>query len=487
LDYDHRLIKGVERHVEVRATASHEEKTPETDARMLRAIQRKADSMRPSRSLTILALALVAAILPGTVASSSTLHRAKPIAKPVRQGDVFTFASAADAFVISSLPDQNFGSRFGLRVSKSPETNSYIRFDVSDLPGKVTQATLSLYSTRTDAVGADVHGVSNVSWDEHAITYANAPTFSEAVSSTGPVTEGTWTDVDVTSLVTGNGGVAMAFTRSAQGRRVETPIPVRFGSRENTYPPKLSVKVNVGAAYPVRGVYGNDGTDDYTLTVSSAYNVVPVDAYRDYLDRIQADGLKGIVWLGAYDNDTCTFQYDDQWVINHVKPIAGHPAILAYQMADEPLVTNCPTSPGQIKRRSDLVHQLDPGSTTFLTVQEWDGVNSYPYAFYAGTTDVMGPDIYPCSYKHGCEFNMIDEAIQALKDAGVTRYWAIMQGHADDWYRLPTADDVNAQFDHWRKSPMEGYLVFSWNWGDQGSWLRNHPELVTAFSDQNHQ
>src|SRR5687768_13512958 len=87
----------------------------------------------------------------------------------------------------------------------------------------------------------------------------------------------------------------------------------------------------------VRGVYGRDSSPSGVATLkSTGFNTVTVQPWRDHLDGLQADGLEGLVWLFGYNNDTCSFDRDDAWIRETVTAIAGHPAIVAYNVADEP-------------------------------------------------------------------------------------------------------------------------------------------------------
>ena len=85
---------------------------------------------------------------------------------------------------------------------------SYLRFTVSGLGGLVASATLRVWANSAQSVGFGVFGVSDNSWAETGITYANQPSASISSSApgiTGPVAAGSWTSANVTPLVSGNG------------------------------------------------------------------------------------------------------------------------------------------------------------------------------------------------------------------------------------------------------------------------------------------
>ena len=237
---------------------------------------------------------------------------------------------------------------------------------------------------------------------------------------------------------------------------------------------------NPHAPYPVRGIYDRDlsarGFDDEAAT---GFNLIDSGPYAGDLDPLAARGLLGMVWLGNYSNATCTFEKDDDWVRSHVAAIAGNPGAGTYYVADEPDATACPAAPAEIKARSDLVRSLDPGSSTLMVAYRQLGQ-------FAGATDIMGLDHYPCSHAHGCDYSIIDEQAAEADRLGL-RYWGVIQAHGDSWYRVPTPDELHEQFVHWRATNMEGYLVFAWRWpaSDPSLWLANNTGLRLQLSVEN--
>lgn len=233
----------------------------------------------------------------------------------------------------------------------------------------------------------------------------------------------------------------------------------------------------------VRGVYGRDASASGVATLkATGFDAVTVQPWRDHLDGLQRDGLRGLVWLFGYDNTTCSFDRDDAWVRETVTAIAGHPAIVAYNVADEPNFRQCPDSPAEIAARARLVKQLDPSKPTYVVVAAWDGREGFPYQHYAGTTDIMGLDIYPCSYSaESCKFSDIAVAAEEAEKDGVDRYWAILQDFADNWYRVPTATELERQFDRWDGTGMEGYFVYHWNEGQ----VESRPDHLEVLRRQN--
>ncbi len=116
-----------------------------------------------------------------------------------------TFIPVADAYVNSSYPSTNYGTSTQLRVDGSPIVNSYLRFSVSNLSGNVTSAVLRIYATSSQTTGYTAYAVADNTWGETTIIYSNAPAFGSALGSSGAVSSNTWTAVDVTAYITGNG------------------------------------------------------------------------------------------------------------------------------------------------------------------------------------------------------------------------------------------------------------------------------------------
>jgi hypothetical protein len=118
---------------------------------------------------------------------------------------IYTFAPVADSYVAGDVTGTNYGTSATLKASATSDYHSYLRFNVGDISGAVTQATLRLYTTSSSSTGYLVGSVMSNTWDEAQLTYLNAPTLSAAVGSSGKFSSGNWVSVDVTSLITGNG------------------------------------------------------------------------------------------------------------------------------------------------------------------------------------------------------------------------------------------------------------------------------------------
>jgi hypothetical protein len=146
-----------------------------------------------------------------------------------------TFTPIADAYVNEVTPTTNYNGT-SLRVDGSPVLRSFLKFDLRSLVGTVTKATMRVYPTSSQTTGHDVRSVSDTSWSETGITHGTAPATGSVVGSSGRITAGAWTEVDVTSLVTGPSLVALALTTTGL-------TAVAYSSREAaTNKPQLVVE-----------------------------------------------------------------------------------------------------------------------------------------------------------------------------------------------------------------------------------------------------
>ena len=234
--------------------------------------------------------------------------------------------------------------------------------------------------------------------------------------------------------------------------------------------------------YAVRGIYGQGSASRwFDGPVAIGFNLIDTGPYPEELSQLTARGVKGFVWLGGYSNTTCEFNRSNAWVRSHVAEIAGDPTVGAYFIDDEPDVERCPDAPRQIRARSRMVKASDPGPPTFVvTYRTWQ------LRRLVGTVDVIGLDHYPCTIEHGCDYAKIGEQAAVADRLGI-RYWGVIQAHGDDWYKVPTRDELHFQFVHWRATKMEGYLVFAWNWPREhrSLWLANDPELKRQLRIEN--
>ncbi len=126
--------------------------------------------------------------------------------------NTFTLNPVVDAYVNEASPSMNYGNVTTLRADASPVVRSYLRFNVQGLSGTVTRVTLRVFTNSSSSTGYEVRNVTDSSWGELTINYANAPVFEGVTATSGSFGTGIWTTVDITPLVAGNGTFNLALT-----------------------------------------------------------------------------------------------------------------------------------------------------------------------------------------------------------------------------------------------------------------------------------
>jgi parallel beta-helix repeat protein len=148
----------------------------------------------------------------------------------------FTFVPAADSYVQEASPTTNYGTQTQVRIDGSPVVRTYLRFTVQGVVGTVTSAKLRIYANSASSTGHEVRGVADNTWGETTITFADAPAFGASVGGSGAFSAGGYVEVDITSLISGNGTYSVALTGPGS-------TAVSYASRESANPPQLVVSV----------------------------------------------------------------------------------------------------------------------------------------------------------------------------------------------------------------------------------------------------
>jgi hypothetical protein len=116
--------------------------------------------------------------------------------------------------VDSSQPTAYFGTITQIRVDGSPTLVSYLKFNLQGL-STVSSAKLRIFANSAHSTGFSVRPVVDTSWGETTINFSNAPATGAAAGSSGGIVAGTWIEIDITSLVTGNGQLSLALTTTS--------------------------------------------------------------------------------------------------------------------------------------------------------------------------------------------------------------------------------------------------------------------------------
>jgi hypothetical protein len=247
-----------------------------------------------------------------------------------------------------------------------------------------------------------------------------------------------------------------------------------------------------GGAPPFRYVY-NSGADQ-ARAAANGWNLLDVSS-KSEADALPA-GTQGLVWVGDYNNSSCSWEQSDSTVSKLAASTARDPKVFGYFFSDEPDPFACPNAPAQHKARSDLIHAADPSTKTVMVVDSNSGAQTISQIpLWKGDADYIGLDPYPCHQGGACDYTWIDQVILAANAAGLD-YWGVVQGFCDGNWRYPTVDELNHMLGQWSGSKESGQMTFAWVWanGPRGSCapagngsfgISQNPPLLAAMAAYN--
>lgn len=154
----------------------------------------------------------------------------------VRGPSALTFKPSQDSYVKSDYPNTNYGNATVLRVDGSPAEHTLLTFNISGVGNRrVTSAKLRLYNTNSSASGGDLYRVSDTSWSESSVTWSTAPAAQASlIASLAAVAPGNWYELNVTSVVIGDGSIGFKLTS-------HSPDGAFYSSSEGSFSPELIV------------------------------------------------------------------------------------------------------------------------------------------------------------------------------------------------------------------------------------------------------
>ncbi|HWT81328.1 MAG TPA: DNRLRE domain-containing protein, partial [Candidatus Methylomirabilis sp.] len=142
-------------------------------------------------------------------------------------------------------PTTIYEAKAHLRIDASPLLASYLCFHLTGVSGtQVTSAQLQVYALSSNPSGYQVRAVSDTTWGEMTLTYANAPVMGPVISTSSAVQTGKWVSVEVTSQVRSDGALCLAIDSTSRSATA-------FASRETgATAPRLVVAINSAATVP---------------------------------------------------------------------------------------------------------------------------------------------------------------------------------------------------------------------------------------------
>jgi hypothetical protein len=179
--------------------------------------------------------------------NASGWSQAASVTTPDEQ-TVFTWPVSEDAYVDATKAGTNLGARPDLRLDGSPVQRSYLRFPVSGIGTKAPSSlTLRVHAGSNLSAGFEVRAVGS-SWSEATVTYGNAPDPGPVLATSGPVTAGTWVEIDVPGLVSGDGTYDVVLAPLSS-------TALKLDARESGYPAELVGDITGGGtnAPPLAG------------------------------------------------------------------------------------------------------------------------------------------------------------------------------------------------------------------------------------------
>lgn len=190
----------------------------------------------------------------------------------------------------ASNPSGKFGTLPTLRVDASPVQRTFLRFDLSGVTGTLTSATLRVWAETGQATGYDVYGVSDNTWVETTISDSNAPPLAATkTGSSGTVTAGSWTSVDVTPLVSTGHSVSFAL-------KTTNSTALRMSSRETS----------TAANKPQLVVQTTASSDTQAPTVPTGLTATRVDSTHTKLDWSASTDNVGVTGYSIYRDNVST-------------------------------------------------------------------------------------------------------------------------------------------------------------------------------------
>ena len=155
-------------------------------------------------------------------------------------GNTVTFNPTDDGQVKLGAPGKNYGSKGTTKV-EAGRFVSYLKFPLAGISGGVTNAVLKLYVSASSKDGGSLFLVSNdfagtsTPWTESTLNAGNAPVVgNRQVGTLGSVVTGQFVEVNVTSVVAGNGVVSFAIASTS-------PDLAKYDTKEGDHLPELVV------------------------------------------------------------------------------------------------------------------------------------------------------------------------------------------------------------------------------------------------------
>ncbi len=190
-------------------------------------------------------------------------------------------------------------------------------------------------------------------------------------------------------------------------------------------------------------------------------------------------GVKAMVWLGQKCPTPATAEFRAT-----VDRLASSPKVFGYYLSDEPHIADCPGGPAALATRTAYIKKASAGrQKTFIVLSKTEDYQ--PFRPYFSGVNMIGLDPYPCSVAHpDCAPGKIDEKVKPALSIGIPRFRLVpvyqafgQSAAADDYYRLPTADQMRTMLARWAALLPNPPMDYTYGWGHQSS---SNPTLADS-------
>jgi chitodextrinase len=384
--------------------------------------------------------------------------------------ETLTFAPVADTFVGADRPTRNNGSATTLQVDNSPVRHILMRFSISGVGGRsVVDAKLRLYNVDSSPAGGTFFRVSDNSWSEAAVTWNTAPAAGNTpVASIGAVTTNTWYEVNLASLITGDGMYSFKVTspsnngadytsrEGAVGFRPQLVVTVE--STADTTSPTASITAPA-AGSTVSGVVTVEAAASDNVGVSRvdlhldgtlhATDTAPPYAFAWDTEAV-SNGTHSLVAVASDAAGNAGTSPTVMVTVDNVSPdttppsapsglVANAPSPLSVDLSWEPSTDDVGVSHYAVSRNGAQIGTtasttysdttVAPGTTYGYSVTAHDAVGnaSAPSPSVTATTPVSPPPtsfVFAAAGDHGANVRA-DGSLSALDASGASFYLAL--------------------------------------------------------------
>jgi hypothetical protein len=227
--------------------------------------------------------------------------------------ETVSLSPIADSYVYDSNSSTNYGTATYM-VTKSSGRYMFLKFDLSEIDGAISNAILEVYSKHTKTETRTAYRVDDDSWTEEGITWSNQPEYTSEIASVYSISTGyvNWTVTDFVAIQNGGDRIVTICVKDPE----ETSNGVDFYSKENgENEPILSVVKKVENSSSIdlieeedEGsvlVYPNPVTDVINInTQNKTFSTISVfDSTGRLITQIQIDTNQNEIVLDVNDYD----------------------------------------------------------------------------------------------------------------------------------------------------------------------------------------